>query len=178
MIRPIVLYGDSMLKEISADIDKNSKLDIEPLIEDMFDTMHRAYGIGLAAVQISVPLRLFVIEAHIEEENFHFRQVFINPKILKEYGELVKHPEGCLSVPQLTAVVERLDKIDIEYYDEKWDHHVETYEGIKARIVQHEYDHLDGKLYVDRLDRMWRTMIDPSLDRIEDRDIEISYLWK
>lgn len=178
MIRPVVLYGDPVLREVSAEVNKGSKLDIDRLIDDMFETMHRANGIGLAAVQIGVPLRVFVVEAHIEEENFHFRGVFINPKILKELGMDVKHPEGCLSVPGLAAMIERSEGIEMEWYDEKWEYHKEKFYGTAARILQHEYDHLEGKLYTDYLDTMWQKMFEIPLKLIEERKMEVTYLCK
>ena len=178
MIRPILLYGDPALELKSTEVRKESLLEVQGLISDMFETMHKANGIGLAAVQIGVPLRVFVVEAHLEEENFHFRGVFINPHIIREFGENVKHPEGCLSVPQIAALVERPSTIEMEWWDEKWEYHKEVIDGFAARIIQHEYDHLAGELYIDKLDKMWREMIDISLDRIKTRRIEIPYLYK
>jgi len=178
MIRPVVLYGDPVLREVSAEVNKGSKLDIDRLIDDMFETMHRANGIGLAAVQIGVPLRVFVVEAHMEDENFHFRGVFINPKILQEIGMDVKHPEGCLSVPGLAAMIERPEGIEMEWYDEKWAYHKEKFHGTAARILQHEYDHLEGKLYTDYLDTMWQKMFETPLSLIEERKMEVTYLCK
>jgi peptide deformylase len=179
MIRPIVLYGDPILEEISAEVNVNQKADVHMLVEDMFETMHKAQGIGLSAVQIGVPLRVFIIEAHIEEENFHFRGTFINPKILIESGKLVKHPEGCLSVPLLAGLVERPERIKMEWYDENWDYHKENFDGYKARIIQHEYDHLEGKVYVEKLDKMWKSMMKRPLDLIVERKMEgIQYAWR
>jgi len=178
MIRPIVIYGDPVLREISVDVPKDSKLDIHSLTNDMFETMHRANGVGLSAVQIGILARIFVVEAHLKEENFHFRGVFINPRITKEWGDSIKHPEGCLSIPLLTAVVDRPENIELEWYDEDWEYHKETFSGFKARIIQHEYDHLEGKLYIDDLDKMWGKMIEHPLQQIKNREIEIPYLWK
>jgi len=178
MIRPIVLYGDPILREISAEVQPGAKLDISRLISDMFETMHKANGVGLSAVQIGIPLRLFIIEAHIEEENFHFRGVFINPKIIQELGMDVKHPEGCLSVPGLAAMVERSEGIEMEWYDEKWNKHTEKFYGFAARIIQHEFDHLEGKIYIDYLDTMWQKMFEAPLQLIENRVMECTYLCK
>lgn len=178
MIRPILLYGDPALRTVSMEIDKNSKLDVEKLISDMFETMHRANGIGLSAIQIGVPLRLFVIEAHLPEEEFHLRGVFINPKIIQEFGVDIKHPEGCLSVPGLTAMVERKEGIEMEWYDENWTYHKQEFRYLASRIIQHEYDHLEGKIYVDRLDTMWKKMFERPLELIESRKMEVTYLCK
>jgi len=178
MVRPIILYGDPTLELTSTEVRKSDSGDIKSLISDMFETMHRANGVGLAAVQIGIPLRVFVAEAHIEKENFHLRGAFINPTILREFGDNVKHPEGCLSIPQIAAVVERPSSIEIEWWDEKWEYHKEVFEGFAARIIQHEYDHLAGELYVDKLDKMWKEMIEIPLNLIKERRIEISYLYK
>jgi peptide deformylase len=178
MVRPIILYGNPILREASAEIDRKTVVELPKLISDMFETMHKANGIGLAAVQIGVPLRLFVVEAHITEDNFHFRETFINPKILREWGTDSKRPEGCLSVPGIPAIVERAESIEIEWYDEKWNYHKKNFSGTAARIIQHEYDHLRGKLYVDRLDTMWRSLLEQPLELIEKRQMEVPFLWK
>jgi len=175
MVRPITLYGDPSLEIVSTEVRRGTEV---ALISDMFETMHKAGGVGLAAVQIGIPLRVFVIEAHLEKENFHFREVFINPHIIREFGELVKHPEGCLSVPQIAALVERPSNIEIERWNEKWEYKKEVFDGFAARIIQHEYDHLEGNLYVEKLDKMWREMIDVPLSLIKDRKMEIPYLYK
>lgn len=178
MVRPIVLFGDPMLRLISTEVQKNSKIPIEPLLVDMFETVKKANGAGLAAIQVGVPLRIFVVDANLEKEDFHFKQSFINPKILKEWGEPEKHPEGCLSIPQLTAMISRLPNIEFEWYDEEWVYHKEEFSGYAARIIQHEYEHLNGGLYVDELDLMWSEMFKIPLDLIEKRKIKLPYLWR
>jgi peptide deformylase len=178
MIRPIVLYGDPVLREISVEIFQGYKLDVKDLVSDLFETMHKANGIGLAAVQIGVPFKVFVIEAHLPDENFHYRGEFINPKVLREWGSLVKHPEGCLSVPQLTGMVERPENLELEWYDEDWNYYKQEFIGFQARIIQHEYDHLEGKIYTDYLDTLWLEAMKRPLQLIEERKMEIPYLWK
>lgn len=178
MIRPILLYGDPMLEEISVDANSSSQLEIKSLISDMFETMHQAKGIGLSSIQIGIPLRIFIIEAHMEEENFHLRKSFINPKIIREFGELVKHPEGCLSVPGVAGLVERRESIELEYLDEDWNRHTKIFTSYAARIIQHEFDHLNGKIYIDHLDRMWKEAFESSLEIIENRTMEVPYSWK
>ena len=178
MILPVVLYGDPILETISAEVDQQSKADIQRLIDDMFETMHKANGVGLAAVQVGVPLRLFVIEAHLPQEDFHLRGAFINPKILREFGDLVKYPEGCLSVPGLAGNVERLSSIEIEYLDEKWEPQKKVFDGYAARIIQHEYDHLEGEIYVDKLDSLWKAAMERPIEQIRNREIKPDYLWK
>lgn len=175
MIQPILLYGDPMLEQTSGDIPLNFPKILE-LVDDMFETMHKANGVGLSAIQIGIPYRIFVIEAHLED--FNFRDVFINPYVRKEWGTKVKHAEGCLSVPQLTALVERPENIELEYYDINWKKHVKTFSGFEARIIQHEYDHLEGKLYVDKIDMMWKKALEEPLNLIKDRKIQIPYSWK
>lgn len=167
-----------MLRETSMEVNQGSKLEVQSLISDMFETMHRAYGVGLAAIQIGIPLRIFIIEAHLEQENFHLRGAFINPKVIREFGENVKHPEGCLSIPGLTGLVERPESIEIEWFDENWELQKGIFKGYGARVLQHEYDHLDGHLYVDHLDRMWIAGIERSLEIIENREMEVPYSWK
>lgn len=178
MIQPIVLYGDPLLNSPSAPVDKKMGIAIKNMSDDMFETMHKANGAGLSAVQIGVPLRIFVIDAHLEEEDFHFRGVFINPKITREWGDLVKYPEGCLSIPGLAGMVERPSNIELEWYDQDWKYHKEEFSGYKARVIQHEYDHLDGILYTERLDKMWLKSMEPSLDLIKSREMEVPYLCK
>lgn len=177
MIRPIVLYGDPILKEKSGEIPKSFPKLYE-LANDMFETMHKAGGVGLSAIQIGIPLRIFVIEAHIGEENFHFRGIFINPYLRNEWGQKCKFTEGCLSIPSISAMVERSSNIELEYYDENWNFHVEKFNGYKARIIQHEYDHLEGILYIERLDRLWEEALNEPLNLIKERKITIKYLTK
>ena len=178
MILPVVLYGDPILETISAEVDQQSQADIKRLIDDMFETMHKANGVGLAAVQVGVPLRLFVIEAHIPSEDFHMRGVFINPKIIREFGDPVKYTEGCLSFPGLAGNVERPSSVEMEYLDEEWKPQQDIFNGFAARIIQHEYDHLEGKVYVDKLDTMWKMAMEMPIEQIKKREIKPDYLWK
>lgn len=178
MIQPIVLYGDPTLNQPSAPVDKKMGGALKSMIEDMFETMHKANGAGLSAIQIGVPLRLFVIDAHLEEEDFHFRGVFINPKIIKEWGDPVKHPEGCLSIPGMAGMVERPSNIEIEWYDEDWKYQKEEFSGFRARVIQHEYDHLQGTIYIEKLDKMWLKAMEPSLQIIRNGEMEVPYLCK
>lgn len=178
MIRPILLYGDEMLREKSMEVNKASHLEIKSLISDMFETMHKAYGIGLSAIQIGIPLKIFIIEAHLNDENFHMRGAFINPTVLREFGENVKHPEGCLSIPGLTGLVERPDSVELEWLDENWVPQKKIFSGYAARVIQHEYDHLEGELYTDHLDRMWKEGFESSLEIIKNRQMEVPYSWK
>src|SRR6478735_2818026 len=152
MILPIVAYGDPVLKKKAQDIDSNYK-DLPKLIENMFETMYEAHGVGLAAPQVGLGIRLFVVDGEpLDEENLKgFKKVFINPVILKEEGSEWPYEEGCLSIPGIRAEVMRHHKLTIEYYDENWKKVKEVYDGLKARIIQHEYDHIEGVLFIDHL---------------------------
>ena len=175
MIYPILTYGNKTLRQISSPITQRyPQLNI--LLNDMFETMHKAKGIGLSAIQIGLPLRLFIIEAKFED--IHFKEIFINPIIIKEFGNTVDHPEGCLSIPSLTATVSRPENISIEYFNKKWEKQTKEYSGWISRIIQHEYDHLDGKLYIDNLKPMWSSILEVPLKIIEDERMPIKYLTK
>ncbi len=162
MIFPIVAYGHPTLRKIAQDIDKDyPELDI--LIESMFESMYQSNGVGLAAPQINKSIRLFVIDATpFSDENpelIDFKQVFLNAQIVSKTGEKWSFSEGCLSVPGINEEVMREPDIEIHYYDQNWEFHQEKFDGVIARIIQHEYDHLEGKLFVDRLSGLRKTMI-------------------
>jgi len=176
MIYPIYIYDNSILRQISEEI--SNEFNISNLISDMFETMLKAKGIGLSAIQIGMPLRIFVTEAHLPEENFHFRGTFINPIIKHKSDTIIKHVEGCLSIPQLTAIVDRPEIIELEYYDENWNHIIKTFYGFESRIIQHELDHLDGKLYIDHIDYMWKELLNTPLDMIKNKKVKPNYLIK
>jgi peptide deformylase len=181
MILPIVVYGDPILRKIAANIDKNYP-GLQQLIQDMFETMYQANGVGLAAPQVNKSIRLFVVDAtpfaaveegeeseyskeEIEEMN-NFKRVFINAKMLEESGDEWKFNEGCLSIPKVREDVDRKPKIKIEYYDENFKKHVETYEGVVARVIQHEYDHIEGVLFTDKISPFKRRLISGKLSNI------------
>ena len=154
MILPIVAYGSKVLRETTVEIEENYP-NLDSLIKNLKETMIHADGVGLAAPQVNLGIRLFVVDASPlskEDETLEgFSKVFINPIILEEKGEPWAYNEGCLSLPGIREEVKRKPKIRIEYYDENWDLKEEIYEGIKARIIQHEYDHLEGYVLTDRL---------------------------
>ena len=176
MIHPIHLYGDPMLNQKSMDIPTNFPLNqLHDLINDMYETMHKANGIGLSAIQIGFPFRIFIIEA--KKDNFHIRKEFINPVIKSTKGS-IKFSEGCLSVPGLTSTVERPESIVISYLDKNLNTVEESFDGIAARIIQHEYDHLEGLLFIDIINFMWKQALEPSLQSIKRREIEVSYMYK
>ena len=166
MILPITAYGHPVLRKETDEITKDHP-GLADLISNMYETMYHAEGVGLAAPQINQTLRLFVMDASPlgdEIEEFKdFKKVFINPYIVEESGEEWAFNEGCLSIPGIREDVKRPDKIIIEYYDEDFIFHEETYEGIPARIIQHEYDHLDGILFTDRLSSLKKRLLKSKL---------------
>jgi peptide deformylase len=169
MVYPIVVYGSPMLRKVSKEIDKDyPKLD--QLIEDMYETMEVSDGIGLAAPQIGKSIRLFIIDATPMAEDDPslegFKKVFINPKIIEETGDKWGYTEGCLSLPNIREEVNRPSNIRIQYYDKNFEFHDEKYDGIKARIMQHEYDHLDGVLFVDLLAPLKKKLLKGKLNDI------------
>jgi peptide deformylase len=190
MILPIVAYGDPVLKREADEIDENYE-GLSQLIEDMFETMYQASGVGLAAPQIGKSIRLFIVDASPfadgddEEEKdpkaeglADFKKVFINPIIEEENGEDWSFQEGCLSIPAIREDVYRKEKIKISYYDENFDFHEETLEGYAARVVQHEYDHIEGILFTDHLSPLKKRLLTKKLNNISKGDIEVGYRMK
>ena len=159
MIFPIVAYGDGVLKKRATEIDKNYP-GLKELIENMFATMYESNGVGLAAPQIGLSIRLFIVDGSPfdEEEVKDFKQVFINPVIKEENGDPWKFNEGCLSIPGVREDVVRKKEILIHYYDENWKSHKKKFDGLAARIVQHEYDHIEGILFTDRISPLRRRL--------------------
>ena len=178
MIYPIVVYGHPVLKKISKDIDRDYP-DLEKLVADLFDTMYHAEGLGLAAPQIGKSIRIFVIDGEpvAEDEPLlaDFKKVFINAHIVERSGEVVPMNEGCLSIPNIREEVKRESHIRINYYDEKWEYHDEVYDGYRARIIQHEYDHLDGKLFVEKINPLRKQLIKGKLADISKGKFESDY---
>ena len=179
MILPVYVYGMPVLRKVAGEIDKNYE-GLNQLIDDMFETMKASDGVGLAAPQIGKSVRIFVINAEEmevddEPELKNFRKIFINPYITEEYGDKWEFQEGCLSIPLIREDVTRHSKLKIEYYDENWNFHAEEYEGVKARIIQHEYDHLDGKLFVDKINPLRKKMLKARLGSISKGKVDIDY---
>lgn len=181
MILPIVAYGDPILKKQAEEIDENYP-NLKDLIEDMFETMYKANGVGLAAPQIGKSIRLFIVDATPMAEGEDgdptcedFKRVFINPIILEEEGEEWAFEEGCLSIPQIREDVMRQPTLKIEYYDENWDLYEEELDGFAARVVQHEYDHIEGVLFIDKISTFKRTLLKGKLADIAKGDIDVNY---
>ena len=179
MIYPITLYGDSVLREECKKIIKG-EVDVINLSNDMFETMSQADGIGLAAPQIGISKRIFVVDGTTleDKEMSSFKKVFINPVILGEDGEEWEFEEGCLSIPGVRGGVFRKSDILIRYFDENWNEIEENYSGMKARIIQHEYDHIDGKLFVDYFSPIKRKLIKNKLSEISKGKCDVSYTVK
>ena len=179
MIYPIVVYGDPVLKKVAVEIEKGS-IDVKKLAEDMFETMYAANGVGLAAPQIGKSIRMFVIdgEAFNKEELVGFKKVFVNPEIIKEEGEEWAYEEGCLSIPGLRYDVIRPSIVTVKYLDENWKEHTETYDGLKARVFQHEFDHIEGILFVDYLSALKKQLIKGKLTNISRGKCDADYRIK
>ncbi len=178
MILPIVAYGDPVLKKVAQPIDDQYPA-LKNLIDDMFQTMYEAHGVGLAAPQIGLSIRLFVIDATPFEEDEpnlkDFKRVFINAKIIEESGDKWPFNEGCLSIPEVREDVSRQKDIIIEYLDENWVQQKRWYTGMAARIIQHEYDHIEGKLFTDRISPLRKTMLKNKLDSISKGMVKADY---
>jgi peptide deformylase len=179
MIYPITAFGDPVLKAKAKEIP-NDYADLKKLVADMFDTMYNAHGVGLAAPQISKSLRLFVIDSapFAEDEAAKaagVKRAFLNPKIIQEEGEPWAFEEGCLSIPGVRENVVRKPKITISYFDEDWQQHEETFDGMPARIIQHEYDHIEGVLFTDYLSALKKRLLKGRLTKISKGDVDADY---
>ena len=178
---PIIAYGDPVLRKKASDIDKEYR-NLDQLIKDMFETMYNAHGVGLAAPQIGLSIRLFVIDAtpfaEDDEQLTDFKKVFINAEILDEEGDKWNFNEGCLSIPDIREDVARHKTLTIRYCDENWQEHTETYSGLAARVIQHEYDHIEGKLFTDKLSPLRKAMLKNRLDSITKGQVKVDYRMK
>jgi len=185
MILPIIAYGDPVLRKQTKEISKDYP-ELDKVLENMFDTMYGARGVGLAAPQVNLPIRLFIVDASpfgddkdlsVEEREFAstFKRVFINARILEENGDEWAFNEGCLSIPDVREDVFRKPEIVIEYEDENFKKHKETFSGTVARIIQHEYDHIEGILFTDKLSPLKKRLIKSKLTNISKGKVNIDY---
>ena len=185
MILPIVAYGDPVLRKVASPIDADYP-ELETLISNMKETMYNASGVGLAAPQIGKAIRLFLIDASpfADDEDLSekdrsslktFNKVFINAKIIKEEGEEWVFNEGCLSIPDVREDVARHEKITIEYQDEDFKTHTEVLDGLTARVFQHEYDHIEGILFTDKLSSLKKRILKKKLENISKGKIRADY---
>ena len=189
MILPIIAYGDPLLKRESVEIEKDYPM-LSELISDMFETMYNAKGVGLAAPQIGKNIRLFIVDGSpfADEEGEepdpraqgieNFKKVFINPIIEEESGTKWAFQEGCLSIPSIRENVSRKEAVTISYYDENWNLKEEKYTGYQARIIQHEYDHIEGILFTDLLAPLKRKMVQKKLKNISIGQVDVAYKMK
>ncbi len=180
MVLPVYVYGMSVLRKKAQEIDENYE-GLDQFIEDMFETMYFSDGVGLAAPQVGRSIRIFVIDAarmeDVEDEPGlkDFKKAFINPYIVDEWGEKFIFGEGCLSIPNQREDVSRPSNVKIEYYDQNWEFHSEEYSGIKARIIQHEYDHLEGRLFTDLINPLRKKLLAPRLKAISKGNVNCDY---
>ena len=186
MILPIVAYGSQILRNKGKDIQDDYP-GLNKLIEDMWETMYESSGVGLAAPQINKAIRLFVVDStqifnNLEDDEQGkypdgpgFKEVFINAKILKLNGELWPYTEGCLSIPKIREEILRNEEVTIEYDDQFFQHHTRTFNGLTARVILHEYDHIEGKLFIDYLKPLKRKLLKGKLDDISKGKINVDY---
>lgn len=185
MVLPIVAYGDPVLRKKAKEITQDYP-NLKELIENMKETMHHAYGVGLAAPQVGLPIRIFAIDTspfaeddELEEEEKEqlkgLKKVFINAKILEETGDEWAFNEGCLSIPDIREDVFRKPEITVEYFDENFQKHTEDYSGLAARVIQHEYDHIEGILFTDKLSSLKKRLIKSKLNNISKGKINVEY---
>ena len=188
MILPIVGYGDPVLRKVGEQITPEYP-NLKETISNMYETMYNAFGIGLAAPQVGLSIRLFVVDTEpfsdsddlSEEEKLQlksFKKTFINPKMILEEGEEWGFNEGCLSIPDVREDVFRHEKITIEYYDEQFVQKTDVYEGLIARVIQHEYDHIEGILFTDLISSLKKQLIKKKLQNIMDGKARPDYRMK
>ncbi|HJH60038.1 MAG TPA: peptide deformylase [Bacteroidetes bacterium] len=178
MILPVVAYGHPVLKHVAEEISPDYP-DFKQLVDDMFETMYYSEGVGLAAPQINKSIRLFVIDTDSFSEKYPegkgIKKVFVNPEIIEVSEEMWTFREGCLSLPNLNEEVVRPSKIKIRYLDENFIQHEDEYDGIVSRVIQHEYDHLDGIVYVDRISSMRKLLLKSKLRDISEGNVDVDY---
>ncbi|KGO90113.1 peptide deformylase [Flavobacterium suncheonense] len=188
MILPIIGYGDPVLRKVGEEVSKDYP-NLKQVIADMYETMYHAHGVGLAAPQVGLAIRLFIVDCEpfsdsddLSKEEAEqlktFKKTFINAKILKEEGEEWGFNEGCLSIPDVREDVFRHEQITIEYYDEDFNKHTEVYDGLIARVIQHEYDHIEGILFTDRISSLKKRLISKKLQNIMEGKARPDYKMK
>ena len=180
MILPIYAYGSSVLRKESLEIDKDYS-ELEQLISNMFETMDNAKGVGLAAPQIGKNIRIITVDSKSMSKDFpdgdldNFREVFINPIIEEEFGEEFSFREACLSLPRISEEIKRPSKIIMSYFDRDWNLHEKEFSGIQSRILQHEYDHLEGRMWIDKASPLRKKLLKSKLDKISKGEVYCEY---
>ncbi|MEM9895430.1 MAG: peptide deformylase [Bacteroidota bacterium] len=179
MIFPIVLYGDPVLKRKASEVEKGDEK-VSQFVADMYETMYAAQGVGLAAPQVGFSLRVFIVDTTPmeEDENAGLKQAFINPVMLEEKGEEWAFEEGCLSIPGVRADVHRKPEVKIGFYDENWNYHEKRFTELPARVIQHEYDHIEGKLFTDYLSPLKKRMLKGKLANVSKGKTDAEYRVK
>lgn len=188
MIIPIYGYGEPVLRQVGVEVTADYP-NLKEIIANMYDTMYNAYGVGLAAPQVGMAIRIFVIDTEPfsdsddltkeeHEQLKNFKRTFINAKMLQEEGEEWGFNEGCLSIPDVREDVYRKEKITIEYYDETFTKKTESFDGLIARVIQHEYDHIEGILFTDKISMLKKTLIKKKLQNIMDGKARPDYRMK
>jgi peptide deformylase len=170
------MYGDPVLRQRAKDIEPGT--DIRQLVDDMFETLAAANGIGLAAPQIGKSLRLFIVDGTSLEDDpamADFKRVFVNAEMIEEAGIVWEFEEGCLSIPNIREKIARKGQLRIRYFDENWNSFEEEYDGMRARIIQHEYDHIEGKMFVDYLTPLKKRLLKGKLSDISKGKVETEY---
>lgn len=178
---PVTIYGDALLRKKAKKIEKDNT-ELKEIIENMWETMYYSDGVGLAAPQVGMSIRLFIIDAtsaaEEEPELKDFKKTFINPEIIEITGEKWIMNEGCLSLPEIREDITRQDEVRIKYFDENFVEHEETYKGFAGRVIQHEYDHLEGKLFIDYLSPLRKRLLKSKLSAITTGKVRPHYRIK
>ena len=188
MILPIVAYGNPVLKKKAKEVPKDL-INFDEFIKNMWETMYNAKGVGLAAPQVGISSRIFIVDTspfadseNMKDDEFKlvdsFKKIFINPIIIEESGNEWNFNEGCLSIPEIRADIKRRDTVRIKYFDQEFREHHDTFFGIIARVVQHEYDHIEGVLFIDKLTPLKRKLIKGKLLNISKGKVETDYKMK
>ncbi len=181
MILPVTIIGSPILRKVAVDIDKNYE-GLDTIVKDLWDTMYASDGVGLAAPQIDKSIRIFVIDGTALKEDdstlVNFKKVFYNARITERSGEEYYFNEGCISVPNFRDDIKRQPKIRMNYYDEKWEFRDEVFAGVRARIIQHEYDHLEGILFTDHISPLKKRLMKAKLDAISKGKFKVNYRVK
>ena len=186
MILPVVAYGSPVLRKVCDDITPEYP-ELQKLLADMWDTLYNSNGVGLAAPQINKPVRLFIVDTLQIVEDFNeedkrkypnekpIKQVFINAQKIEETGDMWAYNEGCLSIPKVREDIQRTSKVRLSYMDENFERHEQEFSGITARVIQHEYDHIEGKLFIDYLTQLKKRLIKKKLDDISAGKVKTDY---
>ena len=186
MLLPVVAYGHPVLRKVCSDIGADYP-DLEKLIADMWETLYHTNGVGIAAPQVNKPIRLFLVDTIQIVEDFDaddrkeypneqpVKKIFINAHIVEETGELWAYNEGCLSIPKVREDIKRTRHVTLRYQDEHFAEHTETFSGITARVIQHEYDHIDGKLFIDYIAPLKKRLLKKKLDDITNGKVRVDY---